>query len=80
MLKCREITEMANQYLDDDLDLWRGLQVRMHLTVCKHCRRFIEQMRATVDLIRRSRSDAMPDESKDKLAEAFRRRCKPTNS
>ena len=51
MLKCREVTDRASELIDGDLDLVTRLRVRAHLVACRECRRFIRQMRATVELL-----------------------------
>lgn len=59
MLKCSEATELASAYLDGDLPRWTRLRVRLHLAMCDKCRRFFDQLRLTVGLVRaRSTEDA----------------------
>ncbi|MBW2942105.1 zf-HC2 domain-containing protein [Zhongshania aquimaris] len=40
MLNCRQFTDLAS----DDIDLqhtgWKRLEIRAHLMICRHCRRF----------------------------------------
>ncbi len=50
MLSCREITEQASAYLDRDLPLSGRLQFRLHLFMCRHCRRFMDQLSTTIKL------------------------------
>ncbi|MDZ4136154.1 MAG: hypothetical protein U1D06_11285, partial [Paracoccaceae bacterium] len=37
-------------WLNQDLSAWRALQMRLHLTMCKGCGRFIDQMGVTRNL------------------------------
>lgn len=48
MLSCREVTDKASDYLDDALPLGQRMALRMHLAMCRHCRRYLRQLRATV--------------------------------
>ncbi|MCI0657219.1 MAG: anti-sigma factor [Acidobacteria bacterium] len=46
MLTCREVTRLlaSDEYLDAS---WgRRLAIRLHLAMCRHCRRYASQMRA----------------------------------
>lgn len=47
MLRCRELVEQADAYLADDLTKWQRIQFRLHLAVCRHCRRYVRQLKTT---------------------------------
>lgn len=51
------------------------MAIRMHLAMCRHCRRFIRQVRATVALLARAGKDAPAPtpEREAALLEIFRR-------
>lgn len=51
MLSCKDVTERATAIVDGDLGVWKTLQVRLHLAMCKGCSAFIDQMRTTRALI-----------------------------
>ncbi len=51
MLVCRDMTEVATDYLEDALPLARRLAVRWHLAICSFCRRHYRQLRQTVALL-----------------------------
>jgi anti-sigma factor RsiW len=51
LLNCREVTARASRLLDGDLGLVERLQMRMHLAMCEHCRRFVRQLRTLVDAL-----------------------------
>lgn len=64
MLKCREFTSLASEYVDGQLSPSRRFAMRFHLLICNHCRRFIRGWRQTVDILKRlERSQAEPSES-----------------
>ena len=48
MLTCKDICENATDYLEEPGGILARLQLRFHLLICKHCRRFMRQFRATV--------------------------------
>ena len=52
MLTCREVTELANGYLDGELPVLTRMQVRLHLMMCKHCPNYIDQLASTTKMLR----------------------------
>lgn len=52
MPTCREITERASAHLDGELGRMAGLGFRLHLAVCRHCRRYVAQLAEAVALVR----------------------------
>ncbi|TVR02319.1 MAG: zf-HC2 domain-containing protein [Deltaproteobacteria bacterium] len=44
MLKCREVYEIASDYIDGDLGRWARIQMRLHLAMCRHCSRLVRQL------------------------------------
>lgn len=53
MLKCRDVTAVASDYLDRNLTLRQRVGVWWHLLICVHCRRFLRQLRTVVGMLRR---------------------------
>ena len=51
MLSCREIVNHADQLLEDDLSLSDRIAIKFHLLLCRHCRRYIKQLRWLVKAI-----------------------------
>jgi len=51
MLTCKEVAAHASRYLDDDLPPLDRAQLRMHLSMCKLCARYMEQMTMTVGML-----------------------------
>ena len=52
MLKCRDITLLASDYIDGRLRWGKRVELVLHLIMCPHCRRFVSQFRAVVRVIR----------------------------
>lgn len=40
MLNCKEVSHLATEYSEGQGSLATRLQIRMHLIICRHCRRF----------------------------------------
>lgn len=73
MLTCREITEGANQYVEGELAWWAKLQFRMHLFMCRHCRRYMDQMESTIRLLRNPPPEEPAPHLEQALLDQFRR-------
>lgn len=66
MLSCKDVSERASRWLDREMGLWERLQLRAHLAICVHCRRYLAQLKAAVAALR-----FLPEETPDNaLAEA----------
>lgn len=50
MLACRDITELVTSYLEHELTLWDRIRFQLHLGMCRHCRAYVRQMKATIRL------------------------------
>jgi len=72
-MTCAEISELARQHTDGPLPV----RVRMHVAMCKHCRRYLRQLRATVAVLRGLGDDAPADAGPaDAVIAAFRDRSR----
>ncbi len=47
MLNCREVLEQADVYLANELSDWQRFQFKLHLGLCRHCRRYLKNLRLT---------------------------------
>jgi predicted anti-sigma-YlaC factor YlaD len=79
MLTCRELTELATDYLERDLPWSARLRVQVHLWMCIHCRTYVDQMRKVIALLRRLPTEQAPPQLLEALLAQFREmRDKPT--
>lgn len=72
VLTCRKMTEMASDYLDRDLPLLARMRFRMHLLMCQHCRRYVDQLAATIALLRKLRTDEADSDVEETVAAVLR--------
>lgn len=73
MMTCAQVAELARQHTDGPLPMG----MRVHLAMCKHCRRYLRQLRATVALLGGLDDAAAADDEAPldpALAEALRAR------
>jgi predicted anti-sigma-YlaC factor YlaD len=79
MLSCKEVTELATDYLEGDLPRGKRLRVRVHLWMCRHCRGYLDQMHKVIGMLRRLPTEPVSPEVVEKLVLQFREaRDKPT--
>ena len=57
MLRCRDVADLASDYIDGVLPWSRRFAVGLHLTICRLCRRYLRQMRETVRILRAMRGE-----------------------
>lgn len=72
MLTCQQLTEIVTDYLEGRMSLFQRLRVEMHLGMCRHCRAYLKQMKATVRTLGRLPDEPMPEDVKAELLERFR--------
>ncbi len=53
MLSCKDIHQYANQYIDRELTIRQRFAAGFHLLMCVHCRRYVRQLAATINTLRR---------------------------
>ncbi len=71
MLSCREVGRLTSDYLNRDLPWRRRMAIRAHLLMCAGCTRYVAQMRATLDLLRRTGQE-VPSADAAKARDLFR--------
>ena len=76
MLSCKDLVAQSSDFLDGQLSLRERLGVRAHLAMCRHCRRFIRQMKVSQQVLCQLPDVAIPE--LDALAERLaQQRRKP---
>lgn len=62
MLMCRDLARIASDYIDGELGTMDTVSVKMHLLMCGHCRTFIGNLRASVNLMQAHSSQQVDEE------------------
>jgi hypothetical protein len=44
MIRCKEVATLLSAGQVEDRSVWRRSAVRLHLMMCRHCRRFARQL------------------------------------
>jgi anti-sigma factor RsiW len=66
VLKCRDLAELVTPYLEGSLPVKTRLAARFHLWLCGACRRYVEQVRATIRFLGSGPAPA-PQENESKI-------------
>jgi len=69
-MKCKDVSASASSYVDGELNFVDRARLRAHLFICVHCRRYIQQLGATISLVR-GRQWVAPDEDAEERAVAL---------
>ena len=57
MLSCKQVAQVASNYLDGETDTKLNWQMRWHLLMCANCRRFIRHLRITKQIAGEIKND-----------------------
>ncbi len=72
MLACREVTELVTDYVEGRLSRWDRLRFQLHIGMCRHCREYLRQMRATQRLLSNLPAPPPPPDVEAELVERFK--------
>lgn len=69
MLKCREVAELANDYIDKQLPWHTSMAMGLHLSMCRHCSGFVNKLRLVVTLVKERPDEPVSDLEADEIVE-----------
>ncbi len=72
MLTCRELTDLVTDYLEGELSLLLRMRFQMHLGMCRHCRAYLQQMKATIKILSAFPFEPPPLPVREALLQRFR--------
>ncbi len=64
MLNCKDVTKHACDYLEQHLPLHKRLQMKLHLIMCHHCRRYLRQMATTIGILKYQKKPISEEQAK----------------
>jgi anti-sigma factor RsiW len=70
VLKCRDVSELATDYMEGALPAHRRLAVRLHLMLCAMCRNYLDQLHKTRRLLADRPMPPPPPEVEERLLAA----------
>lgn len=72
MFKCKDIAEHSSDYLDQRLSWQQKLAFKLHVFICKNCRRYMRQFQQTITSIKLVKSQPKISPAERALAERLR--------
>jgi len=85
-VNCREALELLDDSLDSTHPARAGWRLRLHLWICRHCRRYFDSYRTTVRLERAAFDDSdeaepeVPEELVSEITQALRHLPRPAGA
>jgi len=71
MLSCREVTELVTDYAEGRLSLGDRFRFQLHLGLCRHCRTYVRQLKATASALGRLPPPELPPGLEEELVRRF---------
>jgi anti-sigma factor RsiW len=71
-LTCQELVELVTEYLEATLPASDREHVENHLSLCRGCADYLEQMRQTIAAAGRLREEELDPKMRDQLMDLFR--------
>jgi predicted anti-sigma-YlaC factor YlaD len=71
-LTCRELVELVTDHLEGRLSAEDRTRFELHLTYCRWCRTYLQQMRQVLVTAGKLEEEAIAPEARDALLHAFR--------
>jgi anti-sigma factor RsiW len=66
-IACQQVVELVTDYIEESMSRADRRRFEAHLSSCPHCTAYLAQMRSTIQLTGRLRSEDLPTEVRDEL-------------
>lgn len=70
-LVCRQAVELVTDYIEGSMSRADRRRFETHLSSCPHCTAYLAQMRSTIQLTGRLRSEELPSEVREELVALY---------
>ena len=70
-LVCQQAVELVTDYIEGSLTSADRRRFEAHLSSCPHCTAYLAQMRSTIELTGRLRSEELPSEVRKELVALY---------
>jgi len=71
-LTCLELVDLVTEYFEGALAVAQRARFEAHLEQCRHCRRYVEQLRRTISTLGELKAEEIPRHVRDELLKTFR--------
>jgi predicted anti-sigma-YlaC factor YlaD len=67
MPSCKDVTQHSSDYLDRQLPWWQRPGYWLHLMMCVHCRRYLDQLKLTISTLGQTQEATPPEISEEQV-------------
>lgn len=71
-MRCREVAEHTGAFVDGEVSVTTRWRIRLHLSQCADCARFVRQIALTRRTLRRAAPEPLDHAREDALVDALR--------
>jgi anti-sigma factor RsiW len=71
-LACQQAVELVTDYIEGSMSRDDRRRFEAHLSSCPHCTAYLAQMRSTIELTGRLKSEELPSEVREELVSLYR--------
>jgi predicted anti-sigma-YlaC factor YlaD len=71
-MNCKELVELVTDYLEEKLSAADVVRFEQHLSSCNGCRRYLDQMKQTIQVVGFAPRDALTTQQWQDLLSIFR--------
>jgi anti-sigma factor RsiW len=71
MLTCKELTAIVTDYAEGNLSFVDRIRFHVHLGTCRHCRRYVRQLKATAAALGMLPAPELPPDLEQELLRRF---------
>lgn len=71
-LTCQQLVELVTQYLEGALSASESARFEAHISSCRACSTYLEQIRCTIRLMGDLSEETIPPQARDELLDLFR--------
>jgi hypothetical protein len=71
MLNCKQLTQQASDYLDGGQTFSARIQIRLHVFICVHCRRFLNHLKISQIVLRNKKAIPADIETVERVMETL---------
>ncbi len=68
MITCKDVSDLASDYLEGSTTFVQRFRFRLHLSMCNHCRRYLTQLKLIIGVAQKF---SKPSKSSDEEVEAL---------
>ena len=71
-ITCHQLVELVTEYLEGALESSERARLEQHLARCRPCRRYLDQMRLTIQTVGQLREESVTPAAQAELLKVFR--------